>query len=193
MGDSIKACEDRESESENEGRREYEQARETARRVGAAAREAAYQAAKRESEEERLGELQAQVEDLSPLKLPPNPKAKFGAQKPDLSLIPGSAQVAEALAMEDGARKYGAFNWRISYVEAMTYVAAFKRHVDAWVDGDALTTDTNVPNLGAARACLGILIDAEASGTLIDNRPKATGASARLQDEVKAGRAAKNK
>lgn len=121
--------------------------------------------------------------------LPPNPKAKFGAQKPNLALIPGSANVAEALALEDGAKKYDPFNWRVTAVEAMTYVAAIRRHLDAWVDGDELTTDTGVPNLGALRASCSILIDAQASGTLIDNRPKATGASARLQDEVKASRA----
>lgn len=120
--------------------------------------------------------------------LPPNPKAKFGAQKPNLALIPGSAQVAEALALEDGAVKYGPFNWRESKVEIMTYVAAIRRHLDAYVDGDALTTDTQVPNLGAIRACCAVLIDADASGTLIDNRPKATGAAARLQDQVKASR-----
>jgi hypothetical protein len=120
--------------------------------------------------------------------LPTNPKAKFGAQKPNLALIPGSANVAEALALEDGAQKYGAFNWRESQVEIMTYVAAIRRHLDAYVDGDANTADTNVPNLGAIRACCSILIDAEASGTLIDNRPKATSASARMQDAVKASR-----
>lgn len=139
--------------------------------------------------QERAETLADEHEADKPAPLPPNPKAKFGAQKPNLALIPGSAQVAEALALEDGARKYGAFNWRESAVEIMTYVAAIRRHLDAYVDGDENTTDTNVPNLGAIRACCAVLIDAAASGTLIDNRPKATGASARLQDKVKATRA----
>jgi len=127
----------------------------------------------------------------TPADRPTNPKAAFGAQKPNLALIPGSGNVIEALALEDGARKYGAFNWRVSSIEAMTYVAAIRRHLDAWVDGDELTTDTEVPNLGAIKACCSILEDARQAGTLIDNRPPKTGASARMQDDVKAARAAR--
>jgi hypothetical protein len=112
-------------------------------------------------------------------RLPENPKAVHGAQKPDLSLVPGVALVAEALAMEDGARKYGAYNWRESRIEARTYVAAAIRHLQAWLDGEELTSDTGVPNLGAVRACCGILLDAQASGTLVDNRPRATLAASR--------------
>ena len=126
-------------------------------------------------------------------KLPPNPKQVFGAQKPNLALNPGYASAIQALAHEDGARKYGAFNWREDPVEAMTYVAAAKRHLDAWVDGDELTTDTGVPNLGSVMASIAILLDAQSCGCLIDNRPRATSASATIQDKVKAERAASGK
>lgn len=102
---------------------------------------------------------------------PVNPKAAYGATKPDLALIPPVAELHEAMAFEDGARKYGAYNWRTNPVEAMTYVAAMKRHLGLWLDGQEYTSDTNVHNLGAIRACCGILLDCIEAGTLIDNRP----------------------
>lgn len=100
-----------------------------------------------------------------------NPKAKFGATKPSVGLIPPVALLHEAMAFEDGARKYGPYNWRTNPVEAMTYVNAMYRHLGLWLDGDELTSDTKVHNLGAIRACAAILLDCLEAGTLIDNRP----------------------
>ncbi len=117
--------------------------------------------------------------------LPPNPKAAFGAQKPDLSLIPPSAGHHEALAFENGAGKYGAYNWRDKAVEARTYVAAAQRHIADWLDGQEFSSDAGVHNLGHARACLAILIDAQEQGNLIDNRP-IKGKSAQVLERLKA-------
>ncbi|MCV0350168.1 MAG: DUF5664 domain-containing protein [Nitratireductor sp.] len=100
-----------------------------------------------------------------------NPKQIFGNKKPPLGTIPLSAQLACLQALFDGALKYGPFNWRKNPVEAMTYVDAALRHLQLWKAGEQLTRDTAVENLGAVMACCVILIDAEAHGTLIDNRP----------------------
>lgn len=115
---------------------------------------------------------------------PPNPKARYGAQKPDLSLIPPVALAHMALAMEEGARKYGAFNWRESPVEARTYVAAALRHLGDWLDRTDKASDSDVQNLGHVMACCAIVLDSMELGILIDNRPPA-GKSAEVLERLK--------
>lgn len=117
-----------------------------------------------------------------------NPKSASGRLKPDLSLIPPAAAIHEARAFEEGAQKYGPFQWRESTVEARTYIAAALRHINAWVDGEELAPDSGQHHLGHARASLGILLDAQECGTLDDNRPP-PGAAARLQQARESGQA----
>lgn len=130
------------------------------------------------------------LKDRERPELPPNPKQRYGDLKPNVALNPGTASAYQALAHENGAAKYGPFNWREKSVELMTYVASAKRHLDAWVDREefsADTADTNKPvhNLGHVMASIAILIDAlETPGCAIDNRPKA-GGSSRLHERVK--------
>lgn len=100
-----------------------------------------------------------------------NPKDLIGIKKPRLSLIPPAANIYEALAMQDGAGKYGPYNWRGKKVRLSIYIDAAKRHIDSFFDGEMLTRDSKVPHLGAARACLGIVIDALETGNLVDDRP----------------------
>lgn len=106
-----------------------------------------------------------------PMDLPENPKAIYGRAKPSLGLIPGAAMIEEAGVYQLGAEKYGPFNWRKDPVESMTYVHATLRHLYSWVDGENLDPESRRSHLAHARACLGILIDAEANGKLIDDRP----------------------
>ncbi len=128
----------------------------------------------------------------APAAPPVNPKAAFGATKPSVGLIPPIALLHEAMAFEDGARKYGAYNWRENPVEAMTYINAMYRHLGLWLDGDEVTRDTNVHNLGAIRACCGILLDCIEAGTLIDNRPKPAPSDS-VQNRLKAQKVAEQK
>lgn len=121
--------------------------------------------------------------------MPPNPKKLYGAQKPDLSLIPPVGDLHMAMAFENGAGKYGAYNWRKDPVEAMTYIAAMKRHIDLFLDGQDYSSDANVHNLGHAMACCAILLDSQELGILIDNRPR-PGASEAVQNRLKAQKAA---
>jgi hypothetical protein len=120
---------------------------------------------------------------------PPNPKTAFGAQKPDLSLIPPVALHHCALAFENGAAKYGPFNWRENSVEARTYVAASLRHLCDWLDGAEHSSDTSPPvhNLGHVMACCAILLDAQELGNLIDDRPL-PGKSADVLERLKASK-----
>lgn len=100
-----------------------------------------------------------------------NPKTAFGAQKVDLSLIPPAAEYHMARALENGRDKYGPFNWRLNDVPVMTYIAAIKRHLSAFVDGEDLSTDALVHHMGHIMASAAIVADAFEGGQLIDDRP----------------------
>lgn len=116
-----------------------------------------------------------------------NPKTAQGVTKIALNLVPPSVKHYLAKAFADGARKYGAYNWRDKKVSASIYYAALQRHMDAWWDGEDIAEDSKIEHLAHAAACVGILIDAYTSGNLIDDRPT-KGAAARLQlDYVKKG------
>lgn len=108
-----------------------------------------------------------------------NPKDRVGIHKPPLHLIPPAAELLESAVMALGAKKYGAFNWRTANVKASVYVAAARRHLLQWFDGEDIDAESGVSHLAHARACLGILLDAAAIGRLIDDRPP-PGASSQL-------------
>ena len=112
-----------------------------------------------------------------------NPKDRIGVHKPPLHLIPPAAEILESTVMALGAKKYGAFNWRTANVKASVYVAAARRHLLQWFDGQNDDTESCVSHLAHARACLGILLDAAATGHLIDDRPS-PGVSAQLIEQL---------
>jgi hypothetical protein len=118
-----------------------------------------------------------------------NPKDRLGKMKPPLHLIPPAANIFESMAMGDGARKYGPFNWRDKTVAAMVYVGACKRHLDAWVDREENARDSGVHHLGHARACLGIILDAMSIGKMVDDRPKPGAASDLIEQFTKSDKA----
>lgn len=72
--------------------------------------------------------------------------------------------------MMDGAEKYGPYNWRDNGVIASVYVDAAKRHLDKWFEGQEYDP-SKVHHLGHALACCAILLDAQFSDGLIDDRP----------------------
>lgn len=118
-----------------------------------------------------------------------NPKDLLGVSKPSFSKIPFVAQLHESLAMMDGSGKYGSYNWRGNKVVASIYVDALMRHVAAWYEGEQEAEDSGCHHLGHARACLGILLDAEETGNLIDDRPvteNSKGVLARVMAKVTA-------
>jgi hypothetical protein len=100
-----------------------------------------------------------------------NPKDLLGTAKPDATKIPAVAIAWEALAMMDGAGKYDPYNWRANKVIASIYIAAIKRHLDLWFEGEEYAEDSQCHHLGHARASLGILLDAQETGNLLDDRP----------------------
>lgn len=113
-----------------------------------------------------------------------NPKDLLGIKKVRLSLVPPSSTIYQALAMEDGATKYGPYNWRANKVIASIYVDAAMRHINSWFDGEENADDSKKPHLGHALACLGIIVDALETGNLIDDRPL-PGATSKLIERFK--------
>lgn len=112
-----------------------------------------------------------------------NPKDLIGIEKPPISLVPPVSVIYEAMALRDGAAKYGPYNWRANKVQASIYIDAFNRHVMAWLDGEDFARDSGVHHLAHAKACLGIILDAEANGSLVDDRPQ-TGATSKVLQEL---------
>lgn len=110
-----------------------------------------------------------------------NPKDLIGVKKVSVGLVPPSSIIYEALAMEDGAAKYGPYNWRDKKVKASVYVNAALRHLLQWFDGEELAEDSKKPHLAHAKACLGIIIDAIETGCLIDDRPTKGAASGLIE------------
>lgn len=125
-------------------------------------------------------EIRAQVPESS------NPKDRIGQAKVSLSKISPIAQAHEAMAMMDGAWKYGPYNWREHSVGAMVYLDAIKRHIDLWAEREEEAPDSHVHHLGHARAGLGILLDAQAHNRMLDDRPISNGEYAALLAKLNA-------
>lgn len=98
-----------------------------------------------------------------------NPKDVVGASKLPLHLWPATATALGAIALHNGACKYGRANWRVVGVRASRYIDALRRHVAAWDEGEE-ADEEGIPHLASALACLAILVDARAAGKLKDDR-----------------------
>lgn len=73
--------------------------------------------------------------------------------------------------MTEGDLKYGGYNYRPSGVLASVYVAACRRHLAKWYNGEWHDEKTKVPHLASALACIAVIIDAHECGVLNDDRP----------------------
>lgn len=117
-----------------------------------------------------------------------NPKDLVGAKKVSTTKLPAVAILHGSRAMMDGARKYNSYNWRDNKVQATVYLDACERHLMSWREREEKAPDSGVHHLGHAIACLAILLDAQETGNLIDNRPENGQAFfkvlARLNEEI---------
>lgn len=104
-----------------------------------------------------------------------NPKDELGDKKVPLWLCSPIAKAHWALAQFCGRIKYGAWNWRIAGVRSSIYLSAAQRHLDAYMSGERLDPVDGTHHLGNLMACAAILLDAEAAGKLIDDRPPSVG------------------
>jgi hypothetical protein len=102
---------------------------------------------------------------------PSNPKDAIGSNKLPLELVPDVIPAYAAIGFLEGATKYGRFNWRVAGVRSSIYVAAARRHLSKYWNGEDTDPDTGVPHLASVLACIGIILDADVSGKLTDDRP----------------------
>lgn len=112
-----------------------------------------------------------------------NPKSAVGQLKAPLRLVPPVAIARCAEAFGDGAIKYGPYNWREKGVALSVYYEACMRHLGYYWDGENVASDSKVHHLAHAMACIAIILDAEAIGKLIDDRPFPGGMAA-ICDEI---------
>ena len=89
----------------------------------------------------------------------PNVRGKLVEGKLRHDCVPPVALVALAEAMQNGADKYGKFNWRSTGVSRADYYAAMMRHLLAWAGGEEVAPDSGVSHLGHIMANCAILLD----------------------------------
>jgi addiction module HigA family antidote len=106
-----------------------------------------------------------------------NPKARVGDLKVPMHLVPPVATVHLAMALEDGAKKYGAFNYRSEQINVSTYIGAIHRHLAAYQDGEDFAADSGVHHIAAVLAGGAILLDCLSMGNLVDDRPVSSNAA----------------
>lgn len=100
-----------------------------------------------------------------------NPKDLVGVLKAPLGLVPPALVIETAPALANGAKKYGAYNWRTKAVKLSVYLEAAQRHLLAAQDGEEVAPDSGIDHLSHAAACLAIIFDARAMGKLVYDLP----------------------
>lgn len=100
-----------------------------------------------------------------------NPKDILGLKKPPLRLIPPTALIYLSRVMGFGASRYGPYNWRKKKVRYSVYIEAAWRHLLQALDGEEIDPESNMPHMAHVMACAGIVLDAKATGNLVDDRP----------------------
>jgi len=82
--------------------------------------------------------------------------------------------------------KYGGFNYREKPISISVYIAAVRRHLTKYYNGEWADKKTKVPHLSSAIGGLAIIVDNIEMGKAIDDRPPAlTGMSSLIDDECR--------
>lgn len=102
---------------------------------------------------------------------PTNPKDALAINKSPLSTLPTGPMYEAALAMLEGARKYGRHNYRVMGVNASVYYDAAMGHLTAWWEGEDIDPASGIHHLGKAMASLAVIRDGIMMENWIDDRP----------------------
>jgi 5'(3')-deoxyribonucleotidase len=130
-----------------------------------------------------FGHVAEQLDHITDDAFDANPKDIEGRKKAALRLVPSALSIHVANVMKLGADKYGEYNWRTKPVKRTVYLEAAMRHILAAMDGADIDPESGSPHESHAAACMGIILDAMATGNLIDDRPT-PGAASELMAEV---------
>lgn len=105
-----------------------------------------------------------------------NPKDIEGMKKAPLRLVPPALLLWTSKAMEEGAKKYGPYNWRTGpAIQLSIYIEAALRHLLAFLDGETIDPDSGLPHAAKAAACMAIILDATAINHIVDDRSPGPG------------------
>lgn len=100
-----------------------------------------------------------------------NPKDAVGVKKVPFHVIPMRVMAQLGLALLEGARKYGSYNWRAAGVRASVYFDATMRHLSDWWEGVDDDPDSGLNHIDKAIASLVVLRDSMMHGNWVDDRP----------------------
>lgn len=113
---------------------------------------------------------QAKLEKMPDSK-PTNPKDLAAISRVPMHLVPDTLMLYAAMGFAEGDSKYIGYNFRVAGVSVMTYVAALRRHLMKYVNGEWADKKTKVPHLASVACCVAILIDGHVVGNINDDRP----------------------
>ena len=102
-----------------------------------------------------------------------NPKDAAAVGRVPLHLVPDTLVLYAAMGFAEGDSKYIGYNFRVAGVRVSVYVAALRRHLMRYVNGEWADKKTGVPHLASVACCTGILIDGHVTGIIVDDRPPA--------------------
>lgn len=103
-----------------------------------------------------------------------NPKDAVGTRKVPMSCVPMPPLTEVAVAMQEGARKYGRHNYRQAGIRASVYFDAAMRHLIAWWEGEDIDPDSGISHISKAVATLMVLRDGQMRSMCEDDRPPRT-------------------
>lgn len=96
---------------------------------------------------------------------------KFDSDKPKMELLDPYAIEQLAMVLTFGAKKYGAWNWAkgLSYSRL---IGAALRHLFAFVKGEDLDEESNLPHLAHCFCCIMMLLAMTQRHSNLDDRNK---------------------
>lgn len=100
-----------------------------------------------------------------------NPKDACGTKKVQMSTVPAEVLLEVAVALTEGARKYGRHNYREIGVRGSVYYDATLRHLMAWWEGEDIDPDSDLSHITKAITSLIVLRDAMINEKWTDDRP----------------------
>jgi hypothetical protein len=101
-----------------------------------------------------------------------NPKDVIGSRKLPFSVLPWRVLCGVALAMLEGAAKYGRQNYRAAGVRASVYFdAVVARHLTQWWEGEDIDAESGLSHIDKAIAGLMVMRDSMLEGNFVDDRP----------------------
>lgn len=103
---------------------------------------------------------------------PSNPKDAIGIRKLTFSVLPWRVLCGVALAMLEGASKYGRHNFRAAGVRGSVYFdAVVGRHLTQWWEGEDIDAESGEHHIDKAIAGLMVMRDSMLQGNFEDDRP----------------------